>query len=150
MFTVVFVCTGNTCRSPMAEVYLKALCERMELPITVRSAGVAAFPGAPASDQSVQVMAQQGIDLADHRSSALSRYLMDEADLVVAMTRNHEQAILGCFPEYAEKVETLLGDRDVSDPFGGTPDQYQHCFMLMKSALDQLAERIKITLEEQG
>ncbi len=145
---ILFVCTGNICRSPMAEAYMKKLLKTdRQTDTVVKSAGTAASNGYPANINSILVMKRMGIDLSSHRSSSLSSPLVDEADIIIGMTRRHVQSITHFFPRAAGKTRTLLSfirdDADVPDPYGGDLEEYQSCLRLMKPALDRLYHRIQ-------
>lgn len=135
MCRILFVCTGNTCRSPMAEVLCAKLladhlgCAPGELPrhgFSVQSAGLAAMMGQPASPDAVRVAADLGADLAVHRSRSATMELLVWADHVFAMTASHAYALAGV-PDLP--VARLLSpqDEDVSDPIGGSFEDYRTC-----------------------
>ena len=122
---VLFVCTGNTCRSPMAEYCLKWL-SRGEIPAV--SAGLYAFDGEAMSENSLSALAGKGIDGSSFRSRSVTFDLVDSAALILTMTASHRAELLIRFPEAAEKCHTLLeisGGGDVPDPFGRTPEVYR-------------------------
>ncbi len=117
---ILFVCTGNTCRSPMAEgLFIKLASRHPEW--RVSSAGVAAWPGQAASPETLMVLLQHGIDLSAHRSNAVLHDMMEDATHVYTMTEQHLAALLANFPEYADKcaVVTCYTDgSDIADPIG--------------------------------
>src|ERR1700751_3555286 len=121
--TVLFVCTGNVCRSPMAEgLFERMIAERPDL--RVLSAGVSTYPGQPPSAHAVEVLFELGVDISQHRSRPLSEKVIDEADWIVAMTRSHLDSMIYLFPRAAEKVYLLrefepgAASLDVADPIG--------------------------------
>lgn len=142
---IVFVCTGNTCRSPMASGMMKKLIadrkglQPNELPehgIVVESAGIAAMMGSRPSAEAVSVMAAMGIDLTDHESQPLTERLAMQADVIFAMTRSHRQAIVTQWPELAARTRLLCRDlQDVADPIGGPTELYQRCAEQIQAAL---------------
>lgn len=129
--TIAVVCTGNTCRSPMAEVLLRDKLSQMDGrgdKIEVVSAGVAAGNGSPASPQAIDVMKAKGLDLENHSSRMLDDHLVASADLILTMTRGHRAAILAAWPDLHDRVHTLRRDGgDVTDPVGMPIEVYQQC-----------------------
>ena len=140
---LLFVCTGNTCRSPMASAYAAAFLHRYgREDIVVRSAGLAAWAGSPASDGAVAVMAQNGIDLTGFRSTRISAPLLDESDRIICMTGGHRRAVVELLPDAADRITTLLPGADVPDPFGGPVAAYDAVWQVMRPALDQMLNQL--------
>ena len=124
---LLFVCTGNTCRSPMAA----ALARRMG--IDAQSAGLAPWPGAPATAPAQRAAARLGADLSAHRAQAVTPALMAGAERVYAMTQAHADALRSRFPAYADRVFVLRPQ--IPDPYGGDDHVYAQCAQMLIQAL---------------
>jgi protein-tyrosine-phosphatase len=149
MVRVLFVCTGNTCRSPMTEVLFRNMVEKAQKghEILALSAGIAVGCDAPASEQAIEVMKHQGIDLAKHRTRALTPELVRAADLILTMTNSHKRAVLAMTPEAEGKVHTVRQfaeglDGDIADPYGAPVEIYQACADEINSQLVKAWEKI--------
>lgn len=144
---ILFVCTGNSCRSPMAEIYFNALMkQRGRDDISAVSAGLCAVNGWTVSNQAHEVMRRFGLDASGFRSTAFTAQLAGECDMIIGMSASHVMAIKKSCPEIAGRVSLLLSccgkDVDVPDPYGGSVEHYAEVFSAMREALDALAEKV--------
>lgn len=132
MRRILFVCTGNTCRSSMAEgIFKNLLILEGAKGIDVYSAGIYALPGSPASTEAVKVLLEWGIDISDHKAKLLTSDLIRKTDIILTMTNHHKAAILDMDPESKGKVFTLNEfaglTGDIPDPIGKPLYFYQQC-----------------------
>lgn len=135
---VLLVCTGNTCRSPLAEVMLGQLRPDWE----VRSAGVHTEEGLPASQHSQQVAGDLGLDLAQHRSRPVTAELVAWPDHILCLTEAHRQRLVSLFPE-AQERSRRLGSSDIPDPVGQPLERYRACALAIENALQEwLSDRL--------
>lgn len=147
MFKILLVCTGNTCRSPMAAALLADMVTKAGLAseICIKSAGIAAWRQ-PASAHAQTVMRQAGLSVDKHCSQQVDSSLLSSADLVLTMTAAHKRALTGMAAGLGDKIYTLAefaGEiNDVSDPFGGSEAEYRECAGQIQRLLTQSWKKI--------
>ena len=140
---LLFVCSGNVCRSPMAEGLMREWLGP-DSGWRVASAGVSALEDCPATPQAVEVLRPRGLDLSAHRSQQLTRELVDAADAIVVMTAAHRATIRQCFPEAAGRLfllksfDSTARDGDVLDPIGLSLETYRSVCEEINAALPDL------------
>ncbi len=139
MRKILFVCTGNTCRSPMAAYLLRDMLQKQGVSqqVLVESAGLAAYAGDPISDHAASALRERGIHADAHRAKPLNPLLLEQADLIYVMTEAHKQAIVQAMPETAGKIRVL----HISDPYGLDITAYRACLDELEHILqEQLPE----------
>lgn len=143
---VLFICTGNTCRSPMAEGILKDLALKNNLTIEVKSAGThAAYNSAP-SPLAVEAMKDVGIDISSHKSYQVNEEILKESDLVLTMSNSHKKLLLNKYPSIKDKV-FLLNEyafetkREIEDPFGAPLRYYEKSRDEIYEAIEEIVKK---------
>ena len=147
---IMFICTGNTCRSAMGQALMKKRVKELNKDIEVYSCGIYAAAGESSTNHAIQVMRNYGVDLSSHRAIDIHKSDIKEMDLILCATSSNEKSVLGLYPELKEKVYTIKEyseynpnglDQDINDPYGGSMELYQKC-------AEELAECIEMILKK--
>ena len=137
---ILFVCSGNICRSPFAEYYAKTVLPKV---IEVRSSGFHEVANRKSPNQAIESATEFGVDLSDHRSTTLDELLVSSADIIFIFEEKHRDSMVELFPDHIEKTYYLgdlksHGSTEIADPYGGDKKRFSEAYHQIIDALDQL------------
>jgi protein-tyrosine-phosphatase len=140
---IIFVCTGNICRSAMAEHLLRHWAATRGLALTASSAGVAAESWYEVPAHARKLLAAEGVPPFEHKPRLATRDVLRESDLILAMTQAHFEHIIECFPEFSGRTRLFreqagFGEQDVEDPMGLPEEAFARCLAVLKESLEAL------------
>jgi protein-tyrosine-phosphatase len=144
---VLLVCTGNICRSPLAEAMMRKVLADLKAAIEVSSAGTGAWDGASVSEGAYLVGLEKGHDLSDYKATLLTREAVQQADLILTMARHHRARVeelggAGKTHVLGEYVGRKGDDAEVSDPFGSDLSVYRDTYAELETLIDKAVERL--------
>ena len=141
---ILFVCTGNTCRSPMAAALMNKIALDEGLDVRIESAGIFAEEGSPASTEAIVTMKKYDIDLLGHHAQQINSELIEKSDIILTMTQG-QKMLFGDVS--ANKVYTVCEyagvEGDIDDPFGGDVEEYEEVAQMLYLALQAIAEKLR-------
>ncbi len=146
MEKVLFVCTANICRSPMAVGLFDVLVEDRGLTFQAQSAGTAALVGEPAAPYTCQVANELGLNIDGHRARQVDDTMIREADLVLTMTPQHRDTLRRNFKDYDEKIYSLP-EYSAGDPLGGIADPYGHSIGTYRTSAQEILRHVQLVVE---
>lgn len=138
MKTILFVCTGNTCRSPMAEKIFNNICKERKLPYSAKSAGICTVTGFPMSENSFGVLAEMGIEDLDFSSTSIDEAKISGVDFFYVMSKDHRNVLINAFGIDGNKISVL----NVSDPYGGSLERYRQCAQEIHSKIETVIDEL--------
>ena len=148
---IMFICTGNICRSAMAEGYMKKVVKEQKLDIDVCSSGIYGEEGCKASYLAKEAMSEYGVNLDSHVAKITSKTNIKDMDLILCATAGHKRILLQMYPDLSEKIYTMKEyaydderkKQDISDPWGYDITVYRRCASELVDSIDNIVRRIK-------
>lgn len=153
--SVLFVCKGNICRSPLGEICFRALAMQAGQPLTIRSAGLETTPGKPAHLKAQATALEQGLSLEKHTTTQVHAELLEKSDLIIVMEVAQKNRIHGLYPKTRGKVVLLgrfdpNGPLEIADPYSGTSEDFRSCYQQVKRCCETLATRLGMRTGDQN
>lgn len=145
---IMFVCTGNTCRSAMAKGMLEMKLKELGKKDKVESCGIFAYDGDPATEESIEAVEEYGVDLKKHKATNIKNSKIEKMDLILCATSEHKKAVLAIYPKLTEKIYTMkeyvgyTDSLDLADPWGYTMHTYRKCAQEIYFIIEKIVEII--------
>ena len=140
---ILFVCTGNTCRSAMAAALFNKIAVERDLDVRIESAGIFANDGEPASNEAIIAMKKYDIDLLGHHAQSINTELIEKSDLILVMTAAHKMVLEAAAKDKVFTLSEYAGfDGDIEDPYGGDISEYEKCAEKLYLVLEKVADKL--------
>ena len=140
---ILFVCTGNTCRSAMAAALFNKIAVERDLDVRIESAGIFAKDGEPASNEAIIAMKKYDIDLLGHHAQSINTELIEKSDLILVMTAAHKLVLESAAKDKVFTLSEYAGiGEDIEDPYGGDISEYEECAEKLYRALEKVADKL--------
>lgn len=146
---IMFICTGNICRSAMAHFMLEKMAKEENKDIKVYSCGIYAENGDIPTFEGVTVMKKYGIDISKHRATNIRQSNIEDMDIILCATNNHKNSVIAMYPELKDKVYTMKeyaecgkNDMDIKDPWGYGIDVYRECAKEIENCIKKIVEKV--------
>lgn len=138
---ILFICTGNTCRSPMAEAICKKKMRKLKISGSADSCGTAAAPNVPAAENAILAVKElYNLNISKHLSKPISIELIDKADIIFVMSQRHATALISLFPECKDKL--YIPKNEIADPFMSSLEVYKACAKELECAIDDMLSKV--------
>ncbi len=146
---IMFICTGNICRSAMAHKMLEKKAKEQNKDVEVYSCGIWAQNGDIPTYEGIKTMSEYGIDLSMHRATNISNSNIEKMDVILCATLNHKRSVISMYPELKDKIYTMKeyamfpeNDLDIADPWGYGLDVYKKCAKEIEICIEKILEKI--------
>jgi protein-tyrosine-phosphatase len=157
-YTITFICSGNICRSPMAEGILRGMLEKTKFAkqIEINSAGTLNLDSSRASEEAIRISEKHNVNISDHISSPIDRQILDKANIIICMAAYHYNLLIRNYPEYADKIYILktmdsednIFDPSIADPIGLSEEFYNQIFLEIQKELKRILPSLLVRIEK--